>query len=702
MDYLAQSDRYILTAVPFKSSNSPSAKSNFSDPLYVMVKTFLSYIKNGFTLDLLSFFIFFCKEEMISQVKQERIFIEETKIWLILRSILIHEKRPQKASQFIKTSPSDLLVCADGFKEKQRLLLFMVYLMLIKQNQYFNTYFSSNFQDLLLLSKNCIGYTGTLYNPEIFLNYENHFQFKLDESIAPFIIATLNMKNISIIEGSKNLRRASDLLDEIPNSIDCIIDAAGSLRYIAEDDLLDSIRLKYNKNSILFFRPESEALFVSLPSSVKILRNTDEKSVFSYAGPIENRFIIFDQFHCTGVDLKQHSNAIGLLTIGAKTILRDFLQAVMRMRDLSKGQRVFIFVENQALISFKGHLKKMESLTLADLVEYCLYMQNQKRGIELQTAIIQKFEAVDKLQVRLSEKSVESVVKSRNFGQVTASSLQRLENLFEERENCEITNYWIHQKHKLMSCLTAEITQTVIAEAVEVQQSVETQSQQAVETQQCLLNPTLSSRMIESPLNYVESFSFFKPDSIVLNGFKKHSLSPLGKFEFFVEDCELKYSKSVFLLRKEQDKFLIRLVSAHRVDDFLSRNLPLHDSTEILFLTDGDVVLPTRFTGNIISSTSESFELSAEDHEELKNFLFVIHLFYGDITPYLSPSTFPWLLKMIPLHRNEILKLVISDESRFLNKLILKKVKEEGCKDETLLPEKNSKDEIKWELLGKE
>lgn len=56
------------------------------------------------------------------------------------------------------------------------------------------------------------------------------------------------------------------------------------------------------------------------------------------------RFTYFDQAHCTGMDIPQVINAVGVATLGKGMTLRDHAQACWRMRQLGKGQTIVVLI----------------------------------------------------------------------------------------------------------------------------------------------------------------------------------------------------------------------------------------------------------------------------------------------------------------------------------------------------------------------
>jgi ribosomal protein L21E len=60
---------------------------------------------------------------------------------------------------------------------------------------------------------------------------------------------------------------------------------------------------------------------------------------------IAETITLFDQVHTRGTDLVLDNKSIGYVTVGPKTKFSDFLQAVMRMRKLGKGQKVRYLID---------------------------------------------------------------------------------------------------------------------------------------------------------------------------------------------------------------------------------------------------------------------------------------------------------------------------------------------------------------------
>ena len=58
----------------------------------------------------------------------------------------------------------------------------------------------------------------------------------------------------------------------------------------------------------------------------------------------EHRFTFYDQYHTTGMDIKQALNAKAVVTLGKDMVWRDYTQGCYRMRGLGRGQTLHILV----------------------------------------------------------------------------------------------------------------------------------------------------------------------------------------------------------------------------------------------------------------------------------------------------------------------------------------------------------------------
>ncbi|HEY4832880.1 MAG TPA: hypothetical protein VIH61_10015, partial [Waddliaceae bacterium] len=95
--------------------------------------------------------------------------------------------------------------------------------------------------------------------------------------------------------------------------------------------------------------------FIDVDNQVKIYYpNKDEVALASESCNINEMITVFAQPHTRGTDLVLSNQSIGYVTISPKTKFSDFLQAVMRMRKLGKGQKVRYLIDPSVTKRLKG------------------------------------------------------------------------------------------------------------------------------------------------------------------------------------------------------------------------------------------------------------------------------------------------------------------------------------------------------------
>ena len=122
-------------------------------------------------------------------------------------------------------------------------------------------------------------------------------------------------------------------------------------------------------------------LLENAPASIKgvlFLDSQDKKSLLfrgsttpvledDYSGiSPEQRITYYDHSHTRGTDILQHSCATALVTVNSDMTLSDYLQAIMRLRRLGKGQKVVISLPSSLA-------KKMET----EVGKFCNSVQEQ-------------------------------------------------------------------------------------------------------------------------------------------------------------------------------------------------------------------------------------------------------------------------------------------------------------------------------------
>lgn len=162
------------------------------------------------------------------------------------------------------------------------------------------------------------------------------------------------------------------------------IDGAGWLREIQFGDFTEQMRLL--AQDLLAQRPDlTHVYFYDQDNNILVLERGQAKERPLQASdeniPKLQRMTIYDQRHTFGADIAQESNALAVLTIGINMTLRDFQQAIFRMRKIQQHQRVRILVDQHALqaIRMKLRLNETDPITLHTLLRFLTTVQEMKK-----------------------------------------------------------------------------------------------------------------------------------------------------------------------------------------------------------------------------------------------------------------------------------------------------------------------------------
>ena len=104
--------------------------------------------------------------------------------------------------------------------------------------------------------------------------------------------------------------------------------------------------------------------------------------------PLEKRFAFYDQVHTTGMDIKQTSTAVAVVTVGKDMSFRDYAQGSFRMRGIGKGQTLHV-----VLIPEVAKVIEQE-LSLVPGLFQCVAMRS---GIEMRLRLLARDERMDRL-----------------------------------------------------------------------------------------------------------------------------------------------------------------------------------------------------------------------------------------------------------------------------------------------------------------
>lgn len=241
----------------------------------------------------------------------------------------------------------------------------------------------SNDQNHVSAYRSTVGFTGTDYNYRCFhdsIVRDNTDSFGTDGQTISHLI---NKERPTHVLEQNNSQVLFDLLQN-HKSLDRVrtfIDIGAQFKGISNRDVANELAKFYSNNPnaniqhILFFNKDNVlcALKVSnYPEHEEPLVLGSSENIEAKLGcQSSNYFTYYDQAHTTGTDIKQAPGTIGITTVSEKSMLRDVLQAVMRLRDLKDSHHIE-FAVMQSLLKEQPTIKNWDVKTILNV---CLQYQ---------------------------------------------------------------------------------------------------------------------------------------------------------------------------------------------------------------------------------------------------------------------------------------------------------------------------------------
>jgi hypothetical protein len=138
-----------------------------------------------------------------------------------------------------------------------------------------------------------------------------------------------------------------DLLHNVALSrVSCLIDCGALVTGMSSLEVskyfmslkLSDFRDFYERFDAFIFWDESDAPFA-------FQRNNSSPLPLAMCSVEQSKwFVYFDHIHTTGTDIKLPRSTVGLVTLSSGTVLRDYVQACWRLRQLGHGQKVRVLL----------------------------------------------------------------------------------------------------------------------------------------------------------------------------------------------------------------------------------------------------------------------------------------------------------------------------------------------------------------------
>ena len=245
---------------------------------------------------------------------------------------------------------------------------------------------SANANDLVSMVDSFSGFTGTPWNIDAY-HTKVHTQNAvakgtegktIDLLIRMFESGDLVMREVKLDPENP----LGSILDEVPDFMDrydSFIDAGYYLKGVDNQDVLKLGKKKSKKKGLVSVTNENQKVIQTFgKDDAQPLQNRKDIKA-------EDQFSYYDHVHTIGTDIPHARTARAAVSIGEKMYIKDFFQALWRMRQIDKGQKVDLFYTDEvkelikAARSLKHPNRNSDEITIQDVILFALKIKlNEK------------------------------------------------------------------------------------------------------------------------------------------------------------------------------------------------------------------------------------------------------------------------------------------------------------------------------------
>lgn len=362
-------------AVPFLATEQPSEGSEFSDQLFTIAATIISYMNhdnfNNMRMKNIEVSIYLNKvlKEYLEYIDEP---IEENEGALKYNKLVEGIQKKVVISSKLKFSTFNK---KDINKMKKNLLKYLIrdYLIEILFDsliRIYPTFDNISFLDLIVKDNSIrrIGFTGT---PNMLVPYDyvdplrdiNNICRDIDKqplgdgAIVASIVGLTTDKKAQ----EKIITNTEDIFPLlVSGKYHSLIDVGSLFLGVDQTIVSQTILEKFLASEDNYIQT---VIFIDKANNKMGISKVDDKFViksFSEINtPLYNRFFYFDQGHITGIDFKIYPDAKGLITLSGNSRFRDVAQGIYRLRNINRGQYIdFCFTKiTQSIIAGRPIVK---------------------------------------------------------------------------------------------------------------------------------------------------------------------------------------------------------------------------------------------------------------------------------------------------------------------------------------------------------
>jgi Protein of unknown function (DUF3638) len=402
-------------AIPYVANNTPNENAQFADPWEMVNRTLQLYIYKGLrddqVQDLFNRLKLKAEHEWISMGQPMDVnALPTVKKVLEATGCNIMELSSSDLSKFSRKLNS-------GDTKALSIVLDYVVDEVLPTYEQFTEQVTNNSHNLSSIGNTLQGYSGTLENIDTLAHERVHVA--PDKAAKVKILNTLikdNNDRVTIIDDKisfasmmNSILYDNDKLSQDAGKFKALIDIGPLFTGISSEKVAKDIakyfnstkntQLKQGVKGVIFWDDKTNDMkFIrrNHPDQVITLPNTDSSTIKSVTGlKKEELFFYYSHSRITGANAKLQEDAIAVVTFDSQTPIRNWLQGVMRMRQIWQDQRIVTVVPKgvvQVIAKKTGQIIKTDRLTIQNLVPFSDDNESMQQEVDILKSVKQKLQ----------------------------------------------------------------------------------------------------------------------------------------------------------------------------------------------------------------------------------------------------------------------------------------------------------------------
>ncbi|KAJ4287163.1 hypothetical protein N0V90_012561 [Kalmusia sp. IMI 367209] len=328
-------------AVPYRSKDSPSLRSEFSHPDVVITLTSFTYYYSGLgDQDLIDTFAHLEKSDQAENEYQE---------WV--RTV---QDLPEAFRHLIGVNIKDHHQCTTEVfpllrYSKGAIDYFLSHIVFPKGMKEFPHKLSASGWDLGAIKPNpTTGFSGTNDSRQVLPLSVHYIDSQKQKHTNALVLAYLlqDENTIKLLPPQTDAENLLKIIDTMEPRTRVILDAGAQILELSNIQVAEMWLRISNSNStkaraVVYFNENEELSVLDNSDRVELLQTSP------YAKHLDECLVYLDQAHTRGTDLKMPKHYRAAVTLGANLTKDTLVQACMRMRKLGKGQSVIFCIPEE-------------------------------------------------------------------------------------------------------------------------------------------------------------------------------------------------------------------------------------------------------------------------------------------------------------------------------------------------------------------